>query len=506
MTVDRSMKIKDLGYKHVEMWECWFDKKLESLGEADRAYLASQEFVERLDARSVLRGGRTNAIKLYCKVEGGQKILYYDVNSLYPSRMKLCEFFLYHPEIITSDFKDISEYFGIAKVKVGPPRGLYHPTLPYSSKNGRLKFPLCRTCADSESLTPCTCSETDRAFIGTFVTPELHEALRQGYVILKIYEVYHYSATILYDADSKTGGLFTKYINTFLRVKVEASGYPPGCESEADKQTYVDNYFDREGILLNKENIKFNPGMRTVGKAALNCLWGRLAKRNNLRKTVFCKSPADFFQIINNSLYTIYDFHIINDETLSVEYETKKELVSEDRSTNVILAAFVTAYGRLKLYEYLKRLGDSVLYFDTDSIVFLYDPEKPHINVELGNFLGDLTDECPPGVHITEFCSSGAKSYAMKLSDGSEICKVKGFTLNYKNGLAINFDVMKDMVLKQDVQGANELIKIPIINESKINRDKKRNVLYNRKEIKMFKAVYTKRVIQPDLSTLPYGY
>jgi hypothetical protein len=177
-----------------------------------------------------------------------------------------------------------------------------------------------------------------------------------------------------------------------------------------------------------------------------------------------------------------------------------------DRTTNVILAAFVTAYGRFKLYDYLKRLGDAVLYFDTDSIIFLYDPARPHIDLELGVFLSDLTVELPPSTHITEYVSTGAKSYALKLSDGSEICKVKGFTLNYNHSLKINFDVMKDVVLGQNIQVDNDGITVPIVNETKINRDKNRSVLYNRKEVKMFKAVYTKRVIQDDLSTLPYGY
>jgi len=257
---------------------------------------------------------------------------------------------------------------------------------------------------------------------------------------------------------------------------------------------------------LDKDKIAFNPGLRLVGKAALNSLWGRLAKRNNLRKTIFCKTPQEFFEILNNALYTVYDFHIINDETILLEYETKAELVVEDKTTNVILASLVTAYGRLKLYEYIKKLGDAVLYFDTDSIVFLYDPEKPHINLPLGNFLGDLTDEVPRGTYITEFCSTGPKSYAYTLSDGSEVCKVRGFTLNYKNSLAINFEVMKNMVLNQQIQQNDDVLKVPIVNDRKINRDKKRNILYNRKEVKMFKAVYTKRVIQNNLTTLPYGY
>jgi hypothetical protein len=65
---------------------------------------------------------------------------------------------------------------------------------------------------------------------------------------------------------------------------------------------------------------------------------------------------------------------------------------------------------------------------------------------------------------------------------------------------------MKELVLNKPVQGNEDPTKIPIINPRKISRDKKRNVLYNRHETKLFKAVYTKRVIQPDLSTLPYGF
>jgi len=413
---------------------------------------------------------------------------------------------LYHPDIITSNFRAITTYFGVALVKLLPPRRLYHPTLPYRGHNGRLKFTLCRTCAENENIKPCTCTTEERSFIGTYASIEIDEALKRGYEILKIYEVYHYDEATQYDIITRLGGLFTPYINTFLTVKTEASGYPEDCQSEEAKDQYIKRFLEREGVVLKKENISFNPGLRLVGKAALNSLWGRLAKRNNLKKTVFCKTPSEFFSLVNNVLYEISDFHIINDETVAIEYETKASLVREDSTTNVILAALTTAYARLKLYEYLKKLGDAVLYFDTDSIVFLYDEEKPAIDLPLGDFLGDLTNELPKGEYITEFVCTAAKSYAYRLTGGTEVCKVKGFTLNYKNSLAINFDVMKNMVLNQTIQNNDNLLKVPIVNENKINRDKKKNILYNSKEVKIFKAVYTKRVIQPDLSTLPYGY
>jgi len=479
---------------------------LQSLSEDYKEYLMSLEFVDRLDARESLYGGRTNATRLYCKVEGKQEIRYVDVASLYPYIMKICRYMLYHPEIITSNFGDISEYFGVAKVKMLAPRGLYHPVLPYRSATGRLKFMLCRTCAEAESLTPCTCTSAERAFLGTYATVEIEEAVKQGYQVVKIYEVYHYSESTRYCLETKLGGLFTEYINTFLKVKVEASGYPHDCQTDAQKQNYVQSYLDKEGVVLDPAKIEFNPGLRLVGKAALNSLWGRLAKRNNLTKTIFAKTPQAFFAIVHNEMYVCKDFHIVNDNTICLEYETKKQMVREDKTTNVILASMTTAYARLKLYEYLKKLGESVLYFDTDSIIYLYDPAKPELTLPLGDFLGDLTNEIPEDTFITEYVSTGAKSYALKLSDGSEICKVRGFTLNYKNSLAINFDVMKEMVSKQEIQNNPNLMKVAIVNERKINRDKKRNILFNRREVKMFKAVYTKRVVQANLSTLPYGY
>jgi hypothetical protein len=96
--------------------------------------------------------------------------------SLNPAVLKYEKFPVGHPEVI------------IAKVKVLPPRNLYHPVLPYTS-GGKLKFPLCRTCADNESH-PCQCSTDQRAMVGTWCTPELMKAIEKGYKILKIYEVY----------------------------------------------------------------------------------------------------------------------------------------------------------------------------------------------------------------------------------------------------------------------------------------------------------------------------
>jgi hypothetical protein len=64
---------------------------------------------------------------------------------------------------------------------------------------------------------------------------EVIEALKLGYKIVKIYEIGYFPLREKYNKSEKTGGLFTEYVNTLLRIKQESSGYPHWVETEADK-------------------------------------------------------------------------------------------------------------------------------------------------------------------------------------------------------------------------------------------------------------------------------
>ena len=88
-------------------------------------------------------------------------------------------------------------------------------------------------------------------------------------------------------------------------------------------------------------------------------------------------------------------------------------------------------------------------YTPIDSVVYSSRPGE--WKLELGDYLGDLTDEVTDN-RIIEFVTGGPKNYACKIArpdkDGNTtICKVRGITLNYKNSLTINFDTIKDMVI-----------------------------------------------------------
>ena len=99
------------------------------------------------------------------------------------------------------------------------------------------------------------------------------------------------------------------------------------------------------------------------------------------------------------------------------------------------------------------------------------------------------------------FHSGGAKNYAYKTESGAICCKVRGFSLNFRNSKAINFESIKSLVRSMDKETT-----IQIENSSKIVRDGKRRKVLNRTEKKLYRIVYDKRVLRDDFSTKPYGY
>jgi hypothetical protein len=169
------------GFKIVEIWgHDW--EELKKNTDIDE-FIRKEEINLPLNPRASLYGGRTNALKLYHKCAGGEQIKYIDYTSLYPHVMRKCAYPKFHPKIILENFHQKKKYFGLIKVKILPPRGLYIPLLPYRS-NGKLMFPLCRTCAEEQQQTCCEHDDEERAITGTYVTLEVEAAEAEGYKVI----------------------------------------------------------------------------------------------------------------------------------------------------------------------------------------------------------------------------------------------------------------------------------------------------------------------------------
>lgn len=62
-------------------------------------------------------------------------------------------------------------------------------------------------------------------------------------------------------------GLFADYVNTWLKIKQESAGRPEECRSTEEKQAYLSEYREKEGIQL--EHVAKHPGQKQVAKMML---------------------------------------------------------------------------------------------------------------------------------------------------------------------------------------------------------------------------------------------
>ena len=196
--------------------------------------------------------------------------------------------------------------------------------------------------------------------------------------------------------------------------------------------------------------------------------------------------PKEFFDFLLSDRFEVSDARLVNDETVEVHYKENDEFAEQDDKVNIVIAAFTTAYARLKLYDLLDLLQERVLYYDTDSVIYLHEPGKP--DPPLGNYLGDLTDELDAGDYITTFVSGGPKNYAYITNNGKSQTKIRGITLDYAANKKLNPNVMRGLVhLHVNCHTeAKVVVDIPF----KITRDKKEKNIVTKRMKKDYRIVY----------------
>ena len=523
-------RLEEMGFIVIQKWSCEFLKELEDNPEM-AAFVQSLNIQDPINLRDCYFGGRTNALTLHKEFSNNEKGNYFDFTSLYPSVMKYKKYPIGHPVRIINKFKGITtekcagkciysncegehlklQYFGIIKAKFIPPENLYHPVLPIRI-NGKLMFPLCYKCAEKEHQGPCECSMSDRAFTGTYCTPEVEVALNMGYIMVEVFEVLHWPDSSEHDKSIPNSGLFTEYVNTFLKLKQQASGFPSNVNTEEEKDEYIRMYLENEGILLDKECIEKNPGIRSISKLALNSFYGKFGQKTNMKKSEFIDDIGVFFKRVTDHSKQLLDFHIMNEKVILLEFKNSDDFDPSNNNTNVLISAFCTCWARLELWNIMNSLGNRVLYHDTDSIIFSVSDKDSYIP-ELGDYLGQLTNElsckeigcrgCDEGHWITEFVSCGPKNYSFKLNSGQIMCKVRGFSLNYRNSQIVNFQSMKDTLFAWKKGENVDLVTVT----TEICRHKYENpMVYTRQVAKKYNVVYNKRRVLDNFTTVPYGY
>lgn len=420
-------------------------------------------------ARRALRGGRTDVRKRYHKMSPADLlrsccIRYQDVQSLYPYVMFAKTYPTGTPQrydygekqgtplqnIPDNDkFKQLFQnmpdsfdrfFMGFITCDIKCTNYIHHPVVVHNKPNGRLVA----NYHDIQNI--------------TLTSVELYHALKtKCYEVSKVYIIDKYDAT---------PGLFSSYIKTWLKKKLETSthDFQKGEKTEDQRriefQRLHDDTLRVTGIDLKYEDMIPNPGMKTIAKLMLNSLWGKLGQKPDARETIFTDLDKEKmeeyiqFGFIKRTSASHYDSLGSSQQNNTVTYDIQ-DYRFLSQTSSVPVAAFVAAYGRIELWMKLNKLGKRVLYHDTDSILYIYDPELYNIPVE--NVLGgwELETHSP----ITEFVGVAPKTYGFRIQEGSSVqdtIKCKGFPLNWnstmdeQNANRINFDSYKSLVFSND--------------------------------------------------------
>ena len=392
------------------------------------------------DIRRSMHGGRTDTRRMLKEwsadeVAAGIYGKYQDVQSLYPT----VQFYdplpvgkprkLYFSDNDQPSKQFLESLFGFVCCDITPTRYLHHPIIvEVSPETNRLVAAL-------ESLKNVV-----------IPTPELHLALQNGYRVDKVYWCYSFESST---------ELFKPYFREFIKNKLEASGVPWYIKTDEDWQVYMDYHKNELGIELERDKMVKNPSKKTGAKLLCNSLWGKFGERmEKMKNEVYTIGQH------NDSIITLENRWMDNDVDIMHRRQTidKKHLImvykilnsdlnfviQGKHSRNVALASMVTSHARCRLWKQLNKLGDRVLYHDTDSII--YEHRRGEYNIPEGRYLGEWECETD-GIPITKFVSTGPKCYSYVLQNGESTTKVKGFSLNAKNSSAIHYDTMKKLVV-----------------------------------------------------------
>lgn len=502
--------LQRLGYNLIMEWECHFKDFLKENRAIDDDLSFSAELIfPKLNPRDAVYGGRTEVFRLYYKAKPSEKSRYLDFTSLYPFVNWKCKYPIGHPTKIyrgtECDHLVVNDdHEGFILCGILAPRSMYTPILPYRANN-KLLFPLCAACALRTEIKTCTHTPEERTMYGTWPLCEVKLAIQHGYEITQIIEMWTYK-TMEYNEETGTGGLFTDYMKTFLKIKLEASGWPVWCVSESSRAQYIQQILDTDGIQLDPDKIAVNSSYRSLSKLLLNSLWGKLTQRDNLKQTDVIQDVHDLYDLLYSPLVEVSDVYFPNIQTAWVCWQFKENVIpltkTSSKNLSLTTGAYTTAHARAMLFNELKQLGTNILYCDTDSIIYVEELGMQY-SPNIGSSIGQLTNEISEygqDAYIEEFVSIGPKSYSLRIKNGMndviEISKCKGFQCKGAEKKLLNFDNFKKMIMEDHVIETHT---------SNIQRKKHFKIITNKLK-KKFGFTFDKRVCCEDHCTLPFGH
>lgn len=444
------------------------------------------------ELKTYLVGGRTEVFVSYApEIPDGKEVHYIDATSMYPTinANGLYPKGLMSVTVIGEpdtglDYNAVQEAWRIETwpedkcaifvVDVKCPTSLQIPLLHDSGPKTRLLF----------SLRP-------KEKWG-YTHMELQLALKHGYTITRLYKVYSWSETSIGFAGSR------EYIHQFFKLKLLASGLP-SCNTPEENQTFCNKVNQLYDFKVKPSDFKANPGLRSVAKLLINCLWGKFAQKPGScfsTTSVFGSNDLDRYEKLRCSSSRIIRFiGLPEDQALIISKGYKEDPKSIMKNTNVAIGIFTTAQARISLWTAMLKVGFSnVFYCDTDSIVGQMTKETVKSISSVPSWsLGGWTSELAKDDYITQWAAAGPKAYAYKTAHGKCVVKIKGHSLSRPEALSLNdFKVVADVVQHPETEYS--------VTYSRIERPKGNQEIFRvhtSERAKKFSGVPQKRVFLP---------
>lgn len=319
-----------------------------------------------------------------------------------------------------------NDLFGIWCVTLVPPKNLFHPVL----------------CVyDYKKMKRVATLETIKE--GVFTSVEIVKALELGYKLVKVHRMDIYKAR---------EGLWTDFIKKLYIDKMANSEPTPSLE---EQERLVAAYEERFGmgdeVRQSFPSWEYRAAARLTFKIMLNSGWGKHCTRPNLPNYTYIEEDDDEEM---NKLYMGLaegELNMMKICSQGPRVVVKTQALNRERTShNLYLPAglFVPAYGRLMLYDALEKLGKRVLYHDTDSVIYIHDPQQENLVVD--DIWGSWDEEkVSKNGNILAFVGLGPKSYAIKTRDGKDIIKLKGVALKHAHERQVCFDTLEKMLLEK---------------------------------------------------------
>lgn len=511
-----------------------------------------------LDPRDAYKGGMVEMYKIYHPNE----FVMYDVVSMYPARFvgfTKCSMTgeqkkwymptgpvritMFPPNNAVAD----TELRGIVKCRVVPPPQLYCPFLGYkvvsklSSQSYEVLYGLCRTCMEERRNRPCQHDDAGRSFVGTWTINEVKYAIKLGYRVVRIVEIWEY--------ERKNHELFKSFIAPFVRTKMLAKrdGIVDEEGNFTENGIQVRDYiYALTGEMIQPSDFKNAPVDRNTTKLMINSLYGKFGQRAVWSScSSFTNSEEDVKHchlLLSDSSVTLLSFDLIprkvqgqedQEEMIAfISFEKNYPAARGDAKKHDIIAAEITAMSREDLHEKMNSLQDcELIYCDTDSIILSKTDRKVF---DEGLCIGDLEFELPDAWMWVGYAR---KSYLYKKPGDVTVCKLKGVTLDMsmmdlftpEGVMSMVIDTVKLVESYQDQgmsyeEALDYLSKLkrgsaerPVITVEQVVFKTKRNAMSGEKVTQhmqkdtRFLAESMKRWIwidptRPVIDTLPYGY